>query len=123
MKAVLKNNVTDKIIEVTSTTDHPDSSYGQPVWVDAQDNAYCIVGMENPLYEVISMSIDDREALGTMVRHLRIMKNISIRELAEKCGLSKSTIVNIESGAYSPRLEVINKIVSTLGAKISLTVV
>lgn len=122
MKAILKNKLTGEKIPVTSTTDHPDSSYGQPVWVDANDDSYCVVGFEQPLFEVVSMSVDDAESLATMVRHLRAVKGISIRDLATATGLSKTTIVNVESGAFSPRLDVVSKIVDALGAKINLTI-
>lgn len=49
----LKNLMTGKEVEVTSTTEHATSSYGQPVWVDKNNQAYCQVGSEKPFYEVI----------------------------------------------------------------------
>lgn len=52
MKAILTNLVLGTQVEVHSTTEHPDSSYGQPVWVDADNNAYMPVGAANPFYEV-----------------------------------------------------------------------
>lgn len=52
MKAKLVNNITGKVVEVTSTTDHPDSSYGKAVWVDENNVAYTQVGMESPFYSV-----------------------------------------------------------------------
>ena len=52
MKAKLVNNITGKVVEVTSTTDHPDSSYGKAVWVDENNVAYTRVGMESPFYSV-----------------------------------------------------------------------
>lgn len=42
--------------EVTSTTNHPDSSYGKAVWVDKEGNAYCQVGMEAPFYTIITVN-------------------------------------------------------------------
>jgi len=36
----IQNNETGKIITVWPSTDHPDSSYGLPVWVDKQGNSY-----------------------------------------------------------------------------------
>lgn len=53
MKAKLVNNITGKVIEVTSTTEHPDSSYGKAVWVDNDNVAYAQVGNELPFYRVI----------------------------------------------------------------------
>lgn len=34
------NLVTDEIIDLWPSTDHPDSSYGLPVWVDREGNSY-----------------------------------------------------------------------------------
>lgn len=51
MKAIL-TNVNGEEIEVYSTTEHPDSSYGKEVWVDDNDKAYCQVGLEAPFYSV-----------------------------------------------------------------------
>ena len=53
MKAIIRNKITNKTVEVKSTTEHPDSSYGIPVWVDDENNAYFQVGLENPFYEVV----------------------------------------------------------------------
>jgi len=120
MKAIIKNKLTGETIPVTSTTDHPDSSYGQPVWVDSNFDAYCVVGFEQPLFEVVSMSVDDAESLAMMVRHLRAVKGISIRELAEACEVSKTTIVNVESGNFSPRLDILQRILRHLGGCIEI---
>lgn len=51
MKAILTNPINGVSVEVTATTDHPASSYGMPVWVDEDNEAYCQVGMEG-LYQV-----------------------------------------------------------------------
>jgi len=40
MKAKLKPLFEDRIIEVHSTTDSPDSSYGLPCWVDDDGQSY-----------------------------------------------------------------------------------
>lgn len=51
-KAILFGNLNGLKVKVHATTDHPDSSYGQEVWVDDNDVAYCIVGKEAPLFKV-----------------------------------------------------------------------
>ena len=71
--------------------------------------------------EIICVDIKDRGTLGKVIQTLRIQQGKSIRSFAEECGLSKSTIVNIESGAFSPRLEIITKIIEKLGAKLQVT--
>lgn len=40
MKAKLRNMFDDDVVEVHSTTNHPDSSYGEEVWVDDDRNCY-----------------------------------------------------------------------------------
>ena len=54
-KAILKNKVTGEEIEVVATTEHPDCSYGQAVWVDKNNVAYMVVDFKfpNPFYDVI----------------------------------------------------------------------
>jgi len=52
MKAKLTNLINGVTIEVHATTDHPDSSYGQPVWVDDNGTAYCQVGLPSPFYQI-----------------------------------------------------------------------
>lgn len=61
MRAILTNKVNGESVEVHSTTEHPDSSYGQPVWVDDEGQAYCQVNMPNPFYE-IEIIEEDEEA-------------------------------------------------------------
>lgn len=50
--AILRNVINGMEVRVHATIDHPDSSYGQPVWVDDEDNAYCQVDLPNPFYEI-----------------------------------------------------------------------
>lgn len=44
--AKLINRATGQSVQVHATTDHVDSHYGLPVWVDDGDIAYCQVGLE-----------------------------------------------------------------------------
>lgn len=55
MKAILKNTLNGKCIEVNASTSHSDSSYGKAVWVDKHNMAYCQVGMQNPFYHIIPL--------------------------------------------------------------------
>jgi hypothetical protein len=59
MKALLKNLITGVEVEVHSTTDHPDSSYGKAVWVDDEGNAYCQVNTPIALYEITITERDE----------------------------------------------------------------
>ena len=124
MTATLINNRTGEEIKVHSTTDHPSSSYGKAVWVDSDNRAYLQVGLEhlNPLYDIV---LDEpyatRVRIGNIIAELRRDKGYSVRQLAELAGVSKSTVVNIEAGRFSPTIDVVNKLITPLGAKISIT--
>ena len=49
----LKNLINGTIIEVHPSTKHPNSSYGQPVWVDKNNNDYGQVGLPLLGYELV----------------------------------------------------------------------
>ena len=49
---ILTNNFNGVQVEVHATTNNSASSYGQPVWVDSDGQAYCQVGLEAPFYTV-----------------------------------------------------------------------
>lgn len=50
--ATLTNIINGVKVKVHATTDHPDSHYGIPVWVDDDKIAYCQVGLPNPFYTI-----------------------------------------------------------------------
>ncbi len=57
------------------------------------------------------------KAVGDMIHKFRESKNISIRELAKRSGLSPSTIWKIEQGKMSPTVVVISQVAHALGKK------
>ena len=57
---------------------------------------------------------------GTLLRQERQRKGISIRQLAERAGVNKSTITRIEKGEMSPTIEVFEKILSAMSIGIQL---
>jgi transcriptional regulator with XRE-family HTH domain len=58
--------------------------------------------------------------IGDNLRAIRQAKGVSIRALAEIVGVSKSTIVNIETGKFSPRYDIVERIAEALGAEIEI---
>lgn len=54
MKATLKNLVTGDLIKVESTKNHPDSSYGQEVWVTDDGQSIGIVNFPLVGYEIVN---------------------------------------------------------------------
>lgn len=119
MTATLIIKSTGEEIKVHSTTEHPTSSYGKAVWVDEQNNAYLQVGAATPLYDIV---LDEpyrtRVRIGNEIAQHRRAKGYTVRQLAELAGVSKSTVINIEAGRFSPTIDVANKLLNALGAKI-----
>ncbi|WP_052078420.1 helix-turn-helix domain-containing protein [Spirochaeta lutea] len=58
--------------------------------------------------------------VGPTIRTLRTRQNLSLAELAARCGVSKSMISQIESGKTNPTLAMIWKIARGLGADIQM---
>jgi DNA-binding XRE family transcriptional regulator len=110
---------TGEEIKVHATTEHPTSSYGKAVWVDELNNAYLQVGSTHPLYDIV---LDEpyrtRVRIGNELAQHRRDKGYSVRQLAELAGVSKSTVVNIEAGRFSPTIDVANKLLTALGAQL-----
>lgn len=122
MKATIRNKKTGEIVEVKSSTENNSSSYGQAVWEDSEGLAYFQIGMQNPFYEEVSVSPEnDLQLLWQFLHNKRASAGISIRKLADECGLNKDTIVNVENGNNIPRLDIITTIINALGAKLSIT--
>ena len=63
------------------------------------------------------IEVGDREALGSCLRLMRVARGITVRGLADDCGLSPATVQNIEKGSFSPRLDIVEKILVRMGAR------
>ena len=46
-----------------------------------------------------------KEEFGKIIRHQRAMNRLTQKELADKCGFSRNTIVNIENGRQNVCLD------------------
>ena len=64
--------------------------------------------------------LNDRQLFGVKMSRLRKSKLLTIRELAERTDLATNTILNIEKGKFSPRLEIVERILSELGAHLEI---
>jgi transcriptional regulator with XRE-family HTH domain len=58
--------------------------------------------------------------LGSVIRRLRIEKGLKIEDLAVAAGLSARSIQRIESGAQSPKNDVLSKICKALETRPSV---
>ena len=68
-------------------------------WVDKDNQAYMVVGMANPFYEVHAIEQEnDYEKLGRALDRARRMKGLRIGEIAERVDVSEPTIANLLKG-------------------------
>lgn len=63
---------------------------------------------------------DIRQVIGGRIKDLRTAQNLTQQQLADMAGVTKPNICNIERGAYSVGLDILNKIATALGAEIQL---
>ncbi len=62
MKAKLRNLLTNEVVDVHSTTDSPDSSYGFECWVDEAGIFYGQCQFGAPFgFELIELTEEDKE--------------------------------------------------------------
>ena len=71
-------------------------------------------------YRELVEELNDRQLFGQKMARLRRNKLYSIRELAELTGYATNTILSIEKGKFSPRFEIVEKILSVLGAHLEI---
>lgn len=65
------------------------------------------------------MASETTEVLGANIRFLREKKGWTQGDLAEKCGVSRPRIAEIESGRFNPSVETVKNIAEKLGVHIS----
>lgn len=64
--------------------------------------------------------MNSREKIGLQVATIRAIKKMSIRELADKCGVNFSNIGKIERGEYNVSIEILSKVCDALNAHIEI---
>ena len=71
-------------------------------------------------YPQLLQELNERQLFGLEMARLRRNKCLPIRELAERCGCSTATIVNIEKGKFSPRLEIVQQILAAMDCHLEI---
>ena len=73
-------------------------------------------------YEVKLLDVEEetRYRLGGLIKHLRFMRGMTQKELAEKCGMAQPNIARIENGTYATSIDVLSRIAEALGKRIEL---
>ena len=64
--------------------------------------------------------MNNREYIGKRVAEIRQAKGLSIRKLAELCGVTASNITKIEHGRYNVSIDILGKICEALGCRLDL---
>jgi transcriptional regulator with XRE-family HTH domain len=62
------------------------------------------------------------EELGKLIKHRRMVLGLTIRDLADLTGMSKTTISQIESGDGNPTFQVLQNIFEYLNLEIKVKV-
>ena len=63
---------------------------------------------------------ENRLRIGGQVAAIRKKKGLSIRELAEACGVTAQNITKIEHGKYNVSVDILGKICEALESKIEI---
>lgn len=62
----------------------------------------------------------NRDYIGERVEEIRQAKGLSIRQLAELCGVTAQNITKIEHGKYNVSVDILGKICNALGCRIEI---
>jgi len=120
-KAIIISKLTGRSFVCHATTEHPDSHFGCPVWVDDQGKAYCDVDKPSPYYDVCE-DVDGhpRVVIGQRIAELRKAAGMTQQQLADKSGILRPNIARIENGRYGMTVDVLSRIAEALGKRIEL---
>ncbi len=61
-----------------------------------------------------------REIIGNQLATLRKEQGLTVRQLAELCGLDHANISKIENGRYNVSIDILQKVCDALGADIRI---
>ena len=62
------------------------------------------------------------EEIGKLIKHRRMVLGLTIRDLADLAGMSKTTISQIESGVSNPTFQVLQNIFEYLNLEIKVEI-
>ena len=63
-----------------------------------------------------------REEIGAQIKAIRESQGMTQQELADKTGMIRTTISKIESGKFGYSLDIIEKVITPLNAKLKIEV-
>ena len=60
------------------------------------------------------------DELGQLIKGWRVSQGISIRRFAGMAGITPATVQNVENGAFTPRLDIVQRMMAALGKRLSI---
>lgn len=66
-----------------------------------------------------SSTESDSTSLGRTLRHVRRLKNLRLRDVAERAGCSESLLSKIENGKAAPSLQTLHRVTEALGTTVA----
>ena len=64
--------------------------------------------------------MSNREYIGKRIAEIRKAKGMSIRQLADTCGVNFANIYKIENGKYNVSIDILNKICKALDVELKI---
>lgn len=64
------------------------------------------------------MKTNDRGKIGSRIKEIRSSQGLTQQDLADRCGVTRTTISKIESGKFNLSIDLLNRILSPLNAEI-----
>lgn len=64
--------------------------------------------------------MNNRDYIGKRIAEIRQAKGLSIRQLAEACGVNFANIYKIENGKYNVSVDILGKICEALNCRIEI---
>lgn len=64
--------------------------------------------------------MNNRDYVGKRIAEIRQAKGLSIRQLAEACGVNFANIYKIENGKYNVSIDILGKICEALGCRVDI---
>ncbi len=56
------------------------------------------------------------------IAHMRVARDFTQEQLAERMGAKQSTVARLEAGKYLPRLSTLNRVADALGGKVVVSI-
>lgn len=89
-----------------------------PLRLTPEEQWQYIVGREHEIYEL--RKAQNRRKIAMAVKLKRIELGMTQSQLAEKIGITKQTVGNIESGSYNVSIDILSAVLSALGITLEI---